>query len=900
MSGVEGIGGRGLLAIAAAVALALGGCLGEAADPRPGAPASDAGDGSPPPERDAATDSGDPGCLRTFVYRHAGATPPGSVSLAGSFPAAPWDAPKPMADPDGDGRWTLDVPVPPGEHQYKFIVDGSWIPDPDNPDTTDDGFGGRNSVFRHTCPFEPDCLADDHCRDAARPFCRFYACVGADDACRCPAGETCDDAGRCVPAPPPPECDAERPCEAPLRCREGRCAPECLDDADCGDGFLCRELRCVERQCDADADCPDPLAQVCDAGVCADNPCDLVLFRYDPGGQRHETVHVAGSFNAGPDGRWPETIADGGWPMTWDAERGVWYLKRRLEDGTYLYKFVIDESRWIADPANPLTEPDGFDGQNSVLVVDCGAGPGACGDLEAFDWRDAVMYFAMVDRFHDADGRVEPVPGASGGDAARGPSGQYAGGDLPGVTAKIPYLRDLGVTALWISAPYENRDAAGAAIDPRADPHHYSGYHGYWPSPADIDYSDPADPTPRPAVESRIGTEQDLRDLIDAAHAAGIKVLFDYVMNHVDIDSGLYRAHPDWFARRDGRFALCGPENLWDDPYWGTRCAFTDYLPPFDFENAAARAWSVADAVWWAREFGIDGYRLDAIKHVPPVWLTDLRAALDEAFPEPAGGRFYLVGETFTYDDRDLIKSFVDPATKLDGQFDFPLKKRLCEALFRPEGSLDALAGWMAGNDGAYGPGALMTTWIGNHDIPRAIHFASGQIANCTEGSHPGNGWTDGFRQPADAAAYERLGLAFAVLMTNPGIPLVYYGDEIGLAGGGDPDNRRLMPWDDAALSPAQRSLRETVATLARIRAENPVLGRGRRLSLSADRDTWVYRLTGCGAGSPDVTVALNRADAPRDVRLPAGAYVDLMTGAEVEGGATTLAPRSFRVLRPR
>ena len=205
---------------------------------------------------------------------------------------------------------------------------------------------------------------------------------------------------------------------------------------------------------------------------------------------------------------------------------------------------------------------------------------------------------------------------------------------------------------------------------------------------------------------------------------------------------------------------------------------------------------------------------------------------------------------------------------------------------------------WMAGNDTFYGPGSLMTTWIGNHDIPRAIHFASREIGNCREGSSPSNGWTSNYPQPGGAEPYERLGLAFAVMMTNPGIPLIYYGDEIGLAGGGDPDNRRAMPWDDAQLSSAQRALRDDVRALARLRAENPVVARGRRVTRSVDQDTWVYSMVGCGDGSPDVTVALNRADAPRPVSVPAGSYVDLLDGGTFEGGSVSLPPRSFSVWR--
>lgn len=690
----------------------------------------------------------------------------------------------------------------------------------------------------------------------------------------------CTFEGMVDPTVPDAGPSVERDAEPLPRWRE-RCRGDGGAEAGCGEGgVVVPEL---------DAGPPPP-------------PCNEVTFRYvNPGAS---SVWISGTFTPRPGApdEWARDPSEGALVMENDGS-GVWTLTTLVEPhGRHEYKLIVDGTDWIADPNAEELVDDGFGGQNSVLFV-CSTG---CGPLDEFDWRDAIMYFAMVDRFADSDGVADPVSGATDGDARVGPSGQYEGGDLAGATDRLDYLADLGVTAIWLSAPYENRDTAGAAIDPGADPNQYSAYHGYWPSPANIDYSDPRDPSPRPLVESRIGTEADLRTFVDTAHATTgadgrpLKVLFDYVMNHVDIESGLYDAHPDWFARRgDGSFPLCA-DGLWDDPYWGTRCAFTSYLPSFDFENPAARAWSVNDALWWAREFDLDGYRLDAIKHVPLSWLTELRARLNAELTAPAGGRFYLVGETFAYDDPGLLRSFVDPDTLLDGQFDFPMKARLCEAVFTSGGSLSSFATWMDGNDGFYGPEAIMTTWIGNHDIPRTIHFASREIGNCREGSNPGNGWDWRPAQPADAAPYERLAVAFAILMTNPGIPLIYYGDEIGLAGGGDPDNRRTMPWSDAELNPHQRELRDRVRALARMRARTRALTRGARTTLSADADTWVYRMGGCGAEAPDVTVAINRADAPRSVSIPAGTYTDLLTDESVGGGSIMLGARSYLVLQRR
>lgn len=613
-------------------------------------------------------------------------------------------------------------------------------------------------------------------------------------------------------------------------------------------------------------------------------------------------VVLTGSFTS-----WAATSGEGAIAMTADATG--WQVDYEFEPGVHQYKFVVDGATWLHDTTNPEAESDGFGGFNSIYRCNVA---GVCGSPDDFDWRDTVMYFAMVDRFFDSDNISDPVPGVTDGDATIGSSGQYEGGDLPGVADKIPYLADLGVTSLWLSAPFENRNSAGQGL---ADNNQYSGYHGYWPSPDNIDYSDPNNPSPRPSVESRIGDEQNLRAIIDAAHAAtgangeGMKVLFDYVMNHVDYDSGLFGAHPDWFAYDGPGFKLCGSDcgghSCWDDSYWGTRCAFTDYLPPLDLYNDDARAWSVNDAIWWAREMGIDGYRLDAIKHVPLSWLTDLRSRLDAEFPSPDGDRFYLVGETFDYFNRDLLKSFVNSETMLDGQFDFPYKRELCEAVFNPFGNLGDFSAFMDGNDHFYDISAtnpsLMTTWIGNHDIPRTVHFANWRFGNCTEGSHGGNSWSSGsFQQPGNPEPYERMALAYAIMMTNPGIPLIYYGDEVGLAGGGDPDNRRMMPWNDQSLNAHQLALRAKVRELARMRGELKSLGRGSRQTLSADGDTWVYRRGGCGQGFDDVVVAINRADSSRSVTIPAGSYTDRMTGNDVDGGSYDLAARDFLVLVPR
>ena len=204
----------------------------------------------------------------------------------------------------------------------------------------------------------------------------------------------------------------------------------------------------------------------------------------------------------------------------------------------------------------------------------------------------------------------------------------------------------------------------------------------------------------------------------------------------------------------------------------------------------------------------------------------------------------------------------------------------------------------MNGNDAFYPAGALMSTWIGNHDIPRAIHFANGAFGgNCYEGSNVGNGWNPGaFTQPTNAEPYERLGLAFGVLLTNRGVPLIYYGDEIGLAGGGDPDNRRMMQF--AGLNTHQTALQALVTRLTQIREAQISLRRGVRQTVTTGVDTYAYKMTGCGIDE-DVYVILNRSDSQQSVvGIPNGSYTEEISQTPLTvSGSVTLPARSLLIL---
>ena len=596
-------------------------------------------------------------------------------------------------------------------------------------------------------------------------------------------------------------------------------------------------------------------------GTCTPQPSCPFTFRYPAGNAT--TVELRGDFAAGA---W-----DSGVPLTLDPSGEFFTAQVDLQRGQSVqYKFVVNGA-WVTDPDNPDTADDGVGGKNSVVTNQCES----CGQ-DPYDWQDGTLYFVFVDRFVNGDtSNDDPENGVA-------TPANYQGGDLAGVKQKIDdgYFNDLGVNALWLTAPYDNADAPGQGDDGRA----YSAYHGYWPS--DLD-----------KVEPRLGTLDDLKAVVDAAHAHGLKVFLDYVMNHVSDESPVYAQHPDWFwpiNKDDGTYCLCGAGCGWNGAD-GRRCWFRPYLPDFNFENPDARAWSVDNAVGWARKTGIDGFRLDAVKQIETQWIVDLRARLTSEIDPTRNQSFYMVGETFD-GNRGLIGSYVNPRTMLDGQFDFPLRAQIASNILRREGSMADLAGFLDSNDRAYVPGAVMGTFLGNHDLPRAIHIAEDTPEFGPWDGGKDRGWDNTPVLPDYDRPFQRIAVAYALLMTTRGMPLIYYGDEIGMAGGGDPDNRRPMQWD--GLTANQAWLKQRITALLHIRAAHPALRRGFRRTLSAAGDVYVYEMLG---RDEVVYVALNRGD--QDVAadgLPAGSYRDLLSDETVTvSGApgAPLGPRSARIL---
>lgn len=471
-------------------------------------------------------------------------------------------------------------------------------------------------------------------------------------------------------------------------------------------------------------------------------------------------------------------------------------------------------------------------------------------------WNEGVLYFVFVDRFRDGGPDPEaPIVGHSEGTG-------YRGGDLVGLRDALRegFFDDLGVTGLWLSPVVDNPDGAwpGRGSDT------YTGYHGYWPV------------QPR-TVEGRLGTaevplDEALRQVIDEAHTRGIRVMLDLVLNHVHEQHPWVSEHPEWFDLDAS--CVCGdPGCGWEEQ--ARTCRFAPYLPDVEFREQGAVDAMVEEAAWWVRTFDVDGLRVDAAKHMDHVIMRTLAHRFRTRIEDVGGARILLLGETFVGPgQQDVIRRYVSDH-ELDGQFDFPVYHRLREAL-RDGGSFRGLAAEVRASEAAYAPHVHdMSAFFGNHDVPRLateLHGCADWGALWGVCADPLAAGDPTAVTPDQQRLVDRIALAWLFTITQPGPPLLYYGDEIGLAGAGDPDNRRDRPWGPRTA--AQDALYQRVAALGQLRTRDRALQHGERRELWVDDDLYVY-----ARATPEGEVAIvwmsRFADGSRTVPLPESLPVD-------------------------
>jgi glycosidase len=463
--------------------------------------------------------------------------------------------------------------------------------------------------------------------------------------------------------------------------------------------------------------------------------------------------------------------------------------------------------------------------------------------------QDDVLYLIVPDRFANGD-PTNDEPAEARGSHDRSKPRAYHGGDLLGVKNHLQYLKGLGVTTLWLTPIVKN----GAAQD----------YHGY----GAVDLY---------AVDPHLGTVKDYQDLVAAAHQQHMKIFFDAVPNHVgprhpwvsnpplpDWFHGTLQHHIDSFSPLKGTFygkpsgqpAANDPfESLIDPhaPAWMKRNLtegwFSGVLPDMNTENPMVAQYLLQNSIWWAEISGLDGYRVDTFPYVGRKFWAEWHAGLRRIYP-------YLttIGEVF-HPDPSVTSFFGGGVRRYDGidsglstVFDFPLFFALRDVLLRnaPVGRIaDVLR-----HDALYLHPEVLVPFFANHDVPR---FAS-----------------------AEGSSSAKQKLAFGLTLTLRGIPEIYYGDEIGMPGGGDPDNRRDFPggwigdtndaFTQAGRTREQQEIFSYVQALLGLRREHAALRGGRLWHLASDESSYVFVRE---SEEEQLVVAFNNSGQTKDLRIP-------------------------------
>lgn len=514
-----------------------------------------------------------------------------------------------------------------------------------------------------------------------------------------------------------------------------------------------------------------------------------------------------------------------------------------------------------------------FGESNDLLIPLDGVKPvAATSELTRADKNSQIMYFLMVDRFNNGNTANDKEVD----DPEINPKANYFGGDLAGVTQKIKdgYFQSLGINTIWLSPITQNPLGAwGLYPNPRTK---FSGYHGYWP-------------TRSTKVDFRFGTEAELHELVNLAHQNSMNVILDYVANHVHQEHPIYQQHPDWAT---SLYLPDGSLNTerWDDHRLTTW--FDVFLPTLDLERKEVYEPLTDSALFWLTNFNLDGFRHDATKHIHENFWRRLTQKIKLAVPDRS---VYQIGET--YGSKELIASYIGSGM-LDSQFDFNIYDASVAAFARPSASFADIDANLHETFNYYGWNHLMANISGNQDRARFISYAGGDLKFDEDAKYAG--WTRSIGV-GDSVAYSKLCMLNAFNMTIPGVPTIYYGDEYGVPGANDPDNRRMMQFDNLSTN-EQRTL-ETVKKIVAIRRQNMALNYGDFRTIMADTNIYAYLRTYL---RNSVLTIFNKSNMPMSISFTLPKYMDNCQ-LEAQFGATftivgatlqiDLAPNSFEML---
>ena len=463
--------------------------------------------------------------------------------------------------------------------------------------------------------------------------------------------------------------------------------------------------------------------------------------------------------------------------------------------------------------------------------------------LPGFTPRD-VVYLCMPDRFANGDPSNDN-PAVSPGLFNRSNPFFYHGGDLQGIIDHLPYLKDLGVTAIWMTPIYDNSNRLGPPVTPNGPV--VTDYHGY----GAVDYY---------GVDEHFGTLALLQTLVHQAHALGLKVIQDQVENHVGPHHPWVAdpPTPTWFHGTAARhidenwqvWTLSDPASPQSLRRTITDGWFGNFLPDINQEDAEARQYEIQNTLWWLGEVGFDAIRQDTWPYVARDFWHDWMAAIKRQFPTVNVVGEVLDGDPVTVSFFQGGREHEGVDTLVDSLFDYPVYFKLREVFGQGKALREIPI--MLGHDYLYPNPSLLWSIIGDHDVSR---ISSEPQASATN-----------------------LKLALTCLFTVRGVPVLYYGDELGMQGGNDPDNRHDFPggWSgdstsaflESGRTAQQQSIFAYVKKLAHLRNTVPGLSRPETTNLLVEEQHWVFAR---GRGSEIAIVAINNDSKPALLQIPVG-----------------------------
>ncbi|MBL8028581.1 MAG: hypothetical protein JNL74_19305 [Fibrobacteres bacterium] len=475
-------------------------------------------------------------------------------------------------------------------------------------------------------------------------------------------------------------------------------------------------------------------------------------------------------------------------------------------------------------------------------------------------WFNDIWYMLPIDRFNDGD--ISNNVSIFGVSAAN----NFTGGDIGGLLSKIMegYFDNLGITVLNISSACKNfigSETTGTVIT--------ADWKGEWPL-----YDTSA------SVSAAFGTSSDFANLISEMHSNNMRLIMDYSARQVHISSPIYSSNPEFFtSKKIYGIDLPLPSGVTDG--W-----FTSFLPAFNMSVDTVTEMTTFNLLKWLK-YGIDGIRLDEFSASSLTWLNQFKIEAQLQAKACSLAR-PLISTRTMITDIDAAKQILNAKTGFDCAFDYLYRNQLCGTFLYGDISISDFISHQNVSDSIYSLSGLKLRGLGNDFTSRAINISNRDF-------HYNSQPVGQFTQPTNSEAYERMAVAFAVLFTGKGVPAIYYGDEIGLAGGLAPDNAKVMPFSN--LSAHQSTLREKVAKLSQIRRNFLFIATGERRTLSVSTDTWSYSIKDTG-GSDSIIVAINRGNASSSITLPVGSYTNYVSMQNVIGGVVNIPPRSYLILK--